>query len=566
MATDRIIEGHIVDVINSRIIDSEIVIEKGRISRISQKEGISSDAPYLLPGFIDAHVHIESSMLLPTEFAKMAVRHGTVGAVADPHEIANVVGIDGVDYMIDDGKRVTFHFCFGAPSCVPATNFETSGARLDTAEVTELLQRDDIHFLSEMMNFPGVLGHDAEVWAKLAAARATGKPVDGHAPGLRGDDAIAYIDAGISTDHECSNIDEAKERIMQGMKILIREGSAAKNFDALIPLVNDYADRLMFCSDDKHPDELVRGHINVLVKRAIDKGYPLWNVLRTACLNPVKHYKMDCGLLREGDSADFIAVDNLEDFNILSTTIAGTEVYSAKKGWCPAYNEATQQNVEKARQATATTFPNKFNATPLTEKDIELIVHFRRIKAMKASNGELFTQCVVVRPIQIEGVFAHLLHPDPSEDLLKLVVYNRYEPSHPQVTMIKGFGLKKGALASTIAHDSHNLIAVGATDADIVKAINTLIDMKGGIAVSEDEKVETLPLPIAGLMSPMSGEEVAHRYQELNDLAHHLGTTFSAPFMTLAFMALLVIPELKLSDKGLFDVTKFAFTNIEAHE
>src|SRR5688572_17260645 len=318
------ITGILVDVDQKKIYPAEIKVENGKFSSIVNTRDSRLQTPdYILPGFIDSHVHIESSMLVPSEFAKLAVVHGTVATVSDPHEIANVCGMEGVDFMINNGKTVPFKFYFGAPSCVPATDFETAGARLDASDVQKLLQRDEIKYLSEMMNFPGVLNEDEEVIKKIAAAHRLLKPVDGHAPGLRGEQAKQYIAAGITTDHECFTREEALDKLQNGMKIIIREGSAAKNFEALIDLLNDYSNQMMFCSDDKHPDSLVDGHINQLCARAVEKGIDIFKILKAACVNPVVHYKLDVGLLREGDPADFIVAKDLKKFEILKTFIDG---------------------------------------------------------------------------------------------------------------------------------------------------------------------------------------------------------------------------------------------------
>jgi adenine deaminase len=315
---------HLIDIEKKRIFPAEIIIAKDKI--ISIKETDKPCENYILPGFIDAHVHVESSMLIPSEFARLAVNHGTVATISDPHEIANVCGIEGVEYMIENAAKVPFKFHFGAPSCVPATSFETAGDVIDSKGIEKLLQRDDIYYLSEMMNYPGVLFKEEEVMKKIEFAQKYNKPVDGHAPGLRDEQAKQYIDAGISTDHECFTKEEAEDKLKFGMKILIREGSAAKNFDALIDLLDEHYENMMFCCDDKHPDELVLHHINLHVKRALAKGNDLFKVLQVACINPVKHYKMNVGLLNENDSADFIVVDNLSNFSILKTVINGRVV------------------------------------------------------------------------------------------------------------------------------------------------------------------------------------------------------------------------------------------------
>ena len=541
--------GHIVDLPHRRIISGELLLEQGKIKSITPEADIDANSPYILPGFIDSHIHIESSMLLPSNFAKIAVRFGAVGVVCDPHEIANVLGKQGVEYMINEGKNVNFHFFNGAPSCVPATCFETSGNVLDSNDVAKLLESEDIFFLSEMMNFPGVVLKDAEVMKKIQSAKQNKKPIDGHAPSLTGESLQAYTSAGITTDHECSTIAEAKEKIQHGMNILIREGSAARNFDNLIPLMAKHSEKLMFCSDDKHPDDLLSGHINLLVKRSLAKGYDLFDVLTAASLNPIKHYNLPVGLLQKNDNADFIIVDNLQDFNVLSTYINGMEVYNNKSGLSKDFYKTRFQTTE---------FPNNFHATKIQENDIKVKAETSMIKVMECFDGELLTKSLECEA-KIEN--AEVVS-DLDNDILKIVVLNRYKKGSPKVAFIKGFGFKEGAIASSIAHDSHNIIAVGVSDKAIVKAINLVVESKGGIALITNEEQDILPLKIAGLMSEKSAEEVAKKYSELNTKAKMLSKKLQAPYMTLAFMALLVIPELKLSDKGLFDGKSFSFTNL----
>ncbi|MCB0699336.1 MAG: adenine deaminase, partial [Chitinophagaceae bacterium] len=493
----------------------------------------------------DAHVHIESSMLVPSAFAKTAVVHGTVATVSDPHEIANVCGIPGVQYMIDDSKKVPFKFFFGAPSCVPATGFETAGATIDSKGIEELLNNPDIWYLAEMMNFPGVLYADKEVMAKIAAAKKAGKPVDGHAPGLRDDDALKYAAAGITTDHECFAIEEAQDKLLAGMKIIIREGSAARNFEELVPLFKTHPEKLMFCSDDKHPDELVLSHINALVKRAIAAGYDTFDVLRAACINPVLHYGLPVGTLKKGDAADFILVDNLTDLNVNATYINGQKV--AEHG--TSLIEAVPVNPI-----------NNFHAEHKQPENfvIPCNVDNPDIRVIQALDGQLITNLLITKG-KVEN---DRLVSDTENDILKMVVINRYTPDTDVATaFIKNFGLKHGALASTVGHDCHNIIAVGVEDESICKAVNALIDCKGGISVVNGNNIKCMPLPIAGLMSDKDGASVALEYSELDKEAKALGSKLRAPYMTLSFMALLVIPSLKLSDKGLFDGSKFEFTS-----
>ena len=533
------LSGQIVDLIQSRIFPGKITVSDQKITEITEIP--FAEQRYIMPGFIDAHIHIESSMVPPSEFARMAVCHGTVAAVSDPHEIANVMGVEGVDYMIKSGERGHFKFYFGAPSCVPATPFETSGFTLDAKTIEALMARDDIHYLSEMMNYPGVLADDPEILQKLEAAKKNGKPVDGHAPMVTGDDIRKYIGSGISTDHECYDMEDALEKIKLGMKILIREGSAAKNFNALIPLMAQYPEMLMFCSDDKHPNDLLKGHINELVKRALQKGYKLMNVLRASSLNAVKHYHLDVGMLQLGDDADFIVVDNLNDFNVLQTYVKGRKL--AENGV-----SLMQRRKEEAC--------NNFHAVPIDAEALRVCDVGKPIKVIACMDGNLITNTIVTSPKVVDGNLVS----DTTRDILKIVVLNRYAPAKPAVGFINNFGLKRGALATSVAHDSHNIVAVGCSDEDIARAINLLVYTKGGMVACSETEFALLPLPIAGLMSLEEGSRVAEDYERADAMAHEFGCRLHSPFMTLSFMALLVIPELKLSDKGLFDGTGFGFT------
>lgn len=545
------LSGNIVDILQQTIQPGTITIHNGKIAQITTTTGPANPtAPYITPGFIDAHVHIESSMLVPAEFARLAVVHGTVATVSDPHEIANVCGIAGIEYMITNGQQVPFKFNFGAPSCVPATAFETAGAVLDVAAVTALLARPDIKYLSEMMNFPGVLHNDPEVMQKIKAAIDAGKPIDGHAPGLTGDLARQYAAAGITTDHECFTAAEAQEKLNLGMHILIREGSAAKNFDALIPLLPANAEKMMFCSDDKHPDSLVEGHINQLCARAVATGIDPFKVLQAACINPVLHYKLDVGLLREGDPADFILLKDLTTFTVQQTYINGQLV--ASKG---------QSHI----QSTTTEVINQFNRSPKQPEAFQYPLqkwgpeepeNFEQVRVIEALDGQLITNKRIV-PITDLKVANNLLHSNTEKDILKIVVVNRYHTAPVAKSFIKNFGLKTGAIASSIAHDSHNIIAIGVDDDSICAAINLIITQKGGISCVNGTEQQVLPLPVAGLMSPNDGYAIAKAYTKLDSMAKALGSQLSAPFMTLSFMALLVIPHLKLSDKGLFDGDAF---------
>lgn len=537
------ISGNVVDISNRKITPATIYIKDGAIEKIAADPNAKYDT-YLMPGFIDAHIHIESSMLIPSEFARIAVIHGTVATVSDPHEIANVLGIDGIRYMINNGMQVPFKFYFGASSCVPATSFETAGAVVSANEIKELFEVDDLVYLSEMMNYPGVLFADPIVMEKIKIAKDFRRPVDGHSPGLKGEQAKKYIDAGISTDHECYMLDEALGKLKYGMKIIIREGSAAKNYNELHTIIPDHYENVMFCSDDRHPDDLILGEIDKIVRRSVAHGYDVFKVLQCACINPIKHYGLNVGMLREGDPADFIEVNNLKDFKVLKTFINGEKV--AEEG---------RSNIKKVTSDIV----NHFNAEHKTADDFKVKQTGSRIKVIKAINGEIITQSFETEP-KAENDF---LVSDTERDILKITVVERYTGGKPSVAFINNFGLKKGAIASSVAHDSHNIIAVGTSDEDIALAVNSIIDARGGICVVNDGKVDVLGLPVAGLMTNEDAYVVAEKYQTIDKLAKELGSKLSAPFMTLSFMALLVIPTLKISDKGLFDGSKFEFTPLQ---
>ncbi|OIQ40283.1 MAG: adenine deaminase [Bacteroidetes bacterium MedPE-SWsnd-G1] len=536
------VSGQLVSIEKKRIYPAEIIVENGIIISITEKE--SSNANFILPGFVDAHIHIESSMLVPSEFARLAVLHGTVGTISDPHEIANVLGKDGVYYMIENGNKVPLKFHFGAPSCVPATNFETAGAVIDSDDIKELMAHPEINYLAEMMNYPGVLFDDEEVLKKIAWAKHFNKPVDGHAPGLRGADAKKYIAAGISTDHECFSYDEAKEKLDYGMKILIREGSAAKNFEALIDLLPEHFENMMFCSDDKHPDDLILGHINHLCVRAVAKGIDVFKVLQAACINPVKHYNMNIGLLNVGDAADFIEVDDLTNFNVLKTYING---------------ELVAKNGDSFIKSIPFKTPNNFNVSTKETKDFYVEKTSNSIRVIEALDGELITNEIEAESLSENGNLVS----NTETDVLKMAVVNRYSDTKPAVAFIKNIGLKKGAIASSVAHDCHNIVVVGTNDEEICNAVNLIIKNKGGICAVNCEMQKSLALPVAGIMSDKDGWTAGKAYEEIDAMAKELGSQLRAPFMTLSFMALLVIPDLKLSDLGLFSGKQFEFVKLQ---
>ena len=546
-----IYQGHIVDVVAHEIFDGALVVEDKRIVAIKREKLPEREKPYpyIMPGFIDSHVHIESSMMVPHEFARIAVSHGTIGVVADPHEIANVLGVEGVNFMIRSGHLAQFNFCFGAPSCVPALGgeIETSGATIDADDIEHLIARDDIGFLAEMMNYPGVLSGDKEVMRKIEVAKRYGKPVDGHAPGLTGQLRERYAAAGITTDHECSTLEEGLSCIKAGMKVIIREGCAAKNYESLSPLIRDYPEQVMLCTDDCHPEDFVREHINAIVKRALADGYDLWNILQAACINPQQHYHLNWGLLQEGDPATFIMVNDIEPkFKVLNTIIQGMEVFNYNSSSLAMYAQLTTS----AFKGDGFDYPNNFAATPLTEDDI-----FYKIKPgdtehiIHAIDGSLTTGHDVVH---VTGSLFSETY--PWLEVQKIVVYNRYKKgAKPNIGLVRGFGITHGAIAGSVAHDCHNIVAIGSNDTYIVRAINRIIEMEGGLVVESADEENDIPLPIAGVMAPLTGHELAFRTMIMREKVQSIGCTMKAPFITMAFMALSVIPDLKITDRYLLD-------------
>ena len=541
MTTFRI-TGYLVDIPGRAIRPSRVTIQDGKIESIESIEKPDREV-YILPGLVDSHIHIESSMLSPQQFARVAVTHGTVATVSDPHEITNVLGEEGIEYMVSSGSKVPLKFHFGVPSCVPATPFETSGAVLDGQMVERLLADPRFVYLAEMMNFPGVIGDDPDVVRKLHAAANQGKPVDGHAPGVTGDDLKKYVAAGITTDHECSSYEEALEKIRQGMKIQIREGSAARDFDALSKLIDEYPDRVMLCSDDRHPDDLLEGHIDALVRKGLSRGLDFFHLLQAATYNPVQHYGLSNGLLRVGDPADMILIDHPDTFRVLQVFIDGQEVYD---GYQPTFDVQDEQA------------PNIMQAMDVSPVDLQVKAESHRVRVIHAHDHQLYTSSSMETMDPRDG----LLHASPDHDLLKIVVLNRYKPQKPSVGFIRNFGLQRGAIGTSIAHDSHNLIAVGTDDRWLQEVLNHLIRTKGGMAVHDQQQMHSLGLEIAGLMTHQPAYAVAEKYTRLTQKAREMGCDLEAPFMTLSFMALPVIPELKITDQGLFDVNTFQYTSL----
>ncbi|MCB0399344.1 MAG: adenine deaminase [Winogradskyella sp.] len=551
------LKGNIIDIKNRNIFKGEITIENGKIKSIEEKD--CEENHYILPGFVDAHIHIESSMLVPSEFAKVAVKHGTVATVSDPHEIANVLGVKGVEFMIENGKQTPFKFNFGAPSCVPATSFESAGAVIDSDAIKTLMANPDVKYLAEMMNYPGVIYDDAEVLKKIEWAKHYNKPIDGHAPGLRGDDLTKYISAGISTDHECFTYEEGLEKLQKGMKVIIREGSAAKNFEALIGLLDEHYQNMMFCSDDKHPDDLLIGHINQLCARAMAKGNDVFKVLQTACVNPVKHYNLDVGLLQVGDTADCIVVEDLKDFKTLQTYINGELVYDNGESKIQHVNFENLNNFNTSKKTVEDfKLPYDTDHRSLSEAEVKAFSNSQKIRVIECLDGELVTNQLIENATIVDGNLVS----STENDILKLTVVNRYQNDRLAIAFIKNFGLKEGAIASSVGHDSHNIIAVGVSDEAICKAVNLIIENEGGICAISNTEQKMVALPVAGIMSDKDAETIGKQYSDLDKMAKNMGSKLHAPYMSLSFMALLVIPALKLSDKGLFDGGKFEFTDL----
>lgn len=546
------VKGHIVDVVRREIYDGEVIVREGQIADVRRCELPEGEKPwpYIMPGFIDAHVHIESSMMVPHKFARIAVSHGTIGVIADPHEIGNVLGVEGVDYMIRSGHESLFNFCFGAPSCVPAVggDIETCGKVIDVKDTEALMAREDIGFLGEMMNYVGVLANDKEVMAKIKAALHHGKPVDGHAPGLTGQERYQYAAAGVTTDHECSTLEEGRSCINAGMKVIIREGSAAKDYQLLSPLIAESPNMVMFCTDDCHPDDFVRGHINLIVKRALADGYDLWDVLQAACVNAQKHYNRNWGLLQVGDPATFITVDNISPhFRVETTVINGEEAFN--------YNSNLPSHHDSQDHVLDFNFPNNFVAAPITAADIAFdIKSGDTVHVIHASDGSLLTDHEEVK-VSGNPLFDSQY---PWTEVQKIVVYNRYVPgAKPIVGLVRGFNVKSGAMAGSVAHDCHNIVAIGSNDEYLVRAINRIVEMRGGQVVVTPHEMLDIPLPIAGLMAPMGGHEIAFRTLCIQEKVREIGCQMKSPFITMAFMCLPVIPDIKITDRHLMDTRTF---------
>ncbi|MEM4524889.1 MAG: adenine deaminase [Methanothermobacter sp.] len=535
-----LLKGNILNVFTGDIYPAEIIIENGMIKIVRKIKGDFDGI--LLPGFIDAHTHIESSLMTPSSFAEATIPHGTTAVISDPHEIANVMGLEGIDFMIEDSKRVPLKFFFTAPSCVPSTEFETAGARIGINEIEALLERDEIVALGEMMDFPSVISEDPQVIEKIKAAKRACKPIDGHAPLLSGDDLCRYVEKGISTDHESVYAEEAREKIELGMKIMVREGSSAKNLQELAKVGGDF-----LVSDDMEPGDLIEGHMDAILRKAVEYGIDEVEAVRMVTINPADHYSLDFGAIAPGKSADIVLVDNLKNFTVKKVFINGELV--AKDG--------EKLFKVKGKERTPPQGKIRIKGLESSRLGIRASGNRARVRVIKVFEGQIITsESIHELPIR-DGI----VQPLPEDDILKVSVIDRYGHGNIGNGFVEGFGIQEGALASTVAHDSHNLIVVGTSTDYMMRAVEILRRSGGGlVAVALDESMH-LRLPVAGLMSHERVNILACKARQLNDFVADMGSSLSNPFMTMSFLSLLVIPQLRLSDRGLFNVEERRFVN-----
>jgi adenine deaminase len=542
--------GRIVNVFSGEIYVADVAIYKGTVAGIGEYEGnkvIDAASKLILPGLIDSHVHLESSMLTPVEFAKAVLPNGTTAVVADPHEIANVLGKKGIAYILKASEGLPLDFYFMLPSCVPATSLETSGARLKAADLMPFLKHRRVLGLAEIMNYPGVLSGDAGVLQKLRSF--SDQIIDGHAPGLSGKDLSAYVGAGITSDHECTSTDEAREKMRLGMTIFIREGSAAKDMEALLPAVTP-ANSRCFClaTDDFQPGDLKKG-INELVKKAIRLGLDPMTAVQMATINPARHFGLKRkGAVLPGYDADLVIIDSFDDFTVEMVFKQGKLV--AKGDTCvipfkSSYQEQTKRTVR---------------IRSVTKQDIRIKAATGHARVIELIPDQIETRHSVL-PVSEQGGF---VFSDPERDILKLIVIERHKASgNIGLGLVKGFGLRSGAIAGTVAHDSHNIIAAGISDDDILVAVSEIRKLQGGLVVVHNKKVlAEIPLPVAGLISDKPLSYVVKKLAEIEAAVNELGVRIKHPFGTLSFLALPVIPELKLTDMGLVDVNQFKFVEL----
>jgi adenine deaminase len=533
-----VIEGNLVDVVREAVFPARIETSHGIITLIERVDKEFRD--FLVPGLIDAHIHIESSLLSPSRFAEAAVPHGTTAVIADPHEIANVLGLEGIDYMVRDAAAVPLRFYFTAPSCVPATPFETSGAVLGPREVEKLLERDNFIALGELMNYPGAIRGDPDVIAKIDVARRLRKPVDGHCPLLSGEPLRAYVGLGISTDHECTTAAEALEKHALGMRVMVREGSVSKDLEALAPFARDH--EFLLVSDDLLLPDLLRGHLDRSLAAAVSLGIDPFRALRAATINPARHYGLPLGLLEAGRMADIVRVADLGSFRILEVYIGGRRAAGQGRPTFVARPEPLPGRLS-VRERSPRDFAVRASGPSAKVRSIGLVKDSLLTQSLKAT-------------LSVED---GLVMPDADRDILRIAVVNRYRDAPVANGFVTGFGLKDGAIAGSVAHDSHNIIAVGAGAGDVADAVNRVIREGGGFSACASGRGAILPLPVAGLMSAEPAAAVGETLDRLHAMAEAQGSTIPRPFMAMSFLSLLVIPSLKIGDRGLFDVDAFRF-------
>lgn len=540
-----IIKGNILNVFTDEIYPGEIKINNGIIESIREVDQYFPDI--IVPGFIDSHIHIESSRLTPSRFAEVALRHGTTAVVCDPHEIGNVMGLEGIEYMVNDAKYAPLKFFFTAPSCVPATNYETNGATISADIIDSLLRRDEFVALSEVMNYTGVVNGDKDLIDKINVAKKYNKKIDGHAPLLTGPDLQKYVKYGISTEHECVTKAEALEKKRLGLKIMIREGSESHMLEKLVNTPTDF-----IVTDDLEPDDLVKGHMNIRLRKAVDLGMDPFEAIRKVTLNPAEHYGLNCGSISPGKSADLVFIDNLDDFRVKRVVVNGNTIFKKQKLLYRAKPLPLDSTLH-INHKNAEDFDLKANNPNKKSANVNVIRVIPESIVTKKSTAKL----TIDRGKIIPSVF---------EDILKISVVERYGGNTISNAFISGFGLKNGAIASSVSHDSHNLIVIGTNSEYMAEATNKIIDNNGGIvAISNQEQIE-LPLPIAGLMSDRSVLEVAKQTEALNDLVNRMGCPLENPFTIMSFMALPVVDEIKITNKGLFDVSENKFIDVINHE
>ncbi len=540
-----IIKGNILNIYTDEIYPGEIEIEKGVIQSIREVSSFFNEI--IVPGFIDSHIHIESSKLTPSRFAEIALKHGTTSVVADPHEIANVMGLEGIEYMLNDARNSPLKFNFAAPSCVPTTEYETAGATIDSNVIDDLLRKDEFVSLGEVMDYNGVIEGKEDLIAKIESAKKHKKPIDGHAPLVTGEDLQKYVKYGIDTDHECTSKREAAEKRRMGVKIMIREGSESHMLEELL-----HSDADFIVSDDICAEDLIDGHIDKLLRKAVSLGMDAFEALKLVTINPAKHYNLNVGSITPGKQADLVFIDNLEDFNVKRVIVDGNTIYKKQK----LLYRANPMPVKTTLKITPKTAED-FDVKAQDENHKSATVNVINVEDNTIISSHDTAKLSIDRNTVIPSVF---------EDILKISVIERYGGNTIANGFVHGFNIKNGAIASSVSHDSHNIIAVGTNSQYIAEATNKIIENKGGLVAMSNKEMIDLPLPIAGLMSDKSANVVSKVSSSLNELVSSMGCTLSSPYTTLSFLALPVVPSIKITNKGLFDVDANKFIDVIAHE